>query len=204
MKLFVAVLRLAISATVVSAIVATFVDTASRATINPFNFFGFFTMQGNIITVVVLVLAAFATLAGRRQSEGLQLARGCATTYIAVVGIVYNLLLAGLEGGVSLAWANSVLHVVFPIYAVLDWVLFGDRAALPWRRIWLVLIYPFVWLVVVIVRGATDGWVPYPFLDPAQPGGYGTVALFGVGIAVSIGLVAVGTWAISRVRIVAV
>ena len=26
----------------------------------------------------------------------------------------------------------------------------------------------------MLVRGATDGWVPYPFLDPKN--GYGTVA----------------------------
>ena len=204
MRTFVAVLRLAVSLAVVSAIVATFFDTASRTAINPFNFFGFFTMQGNIITVVVLMLAAIATLAGREQSALLQLVRGCATTYIGVVGIVYNLLLAGLEGGVSLAWANWVLHVAFPIYAVLDWVVFGDRSPLPWRRFWVVLIYPFVWLIVVIIRGATDGWVPYPFLDPAQDGGYGTVALFGVGIAVSIGVVAALVWWLSRFRPVAV
>ena len=31
---------------------------------------------------------------------------------------VYNPLLTGLEGGVTLAWANDVLHVVIPIYAL--------------------------------------------------------------------------------------
>lgn len=194
-----AVARLAIVALVVTAIVATFFDTASRATINPFNFFGFFTMQSNIITAVVLFLAALATFTGRPQTPLLQFARACATTYIVIVGIVYNLLLSGLEGGVSLEWANWVLHVLFPIYAIADWILFGDRAALPWKRLWVVLIYPVFWIVVVILRGATDGWVPYPFLDPAT--GYGSVALYSLMIFITTVVVGALVFALSRVRV---
>ena len=83
-----------------------------RATINPFNFFGFFTVQSNIILVVVLLVASIESLSGRRRSRSLMVARGCATTYMVITGVVYNVLLAGLEGGVSLAWANSVLHII--------------------------------------------------------------------------------------------
>lgn len=196
----VATLRLAVVTLVVVAIVATFLDTAGRTVINPFNFFGFFTMQSNIITAVVLALAALTTLRGRTQPPLLHLARACATTYIVIVGIVYNTLLTDVEGGVSLAWANTVLHVVFPIYAALDWTLFGDRGAIAWRRLWVVLVYPLAWIVVVIIRGATDGWVPYPFLDPAT--GYGTVALYCLGIAVAVLAVAIVVFGISRRQII--
>lgn len=195
-----AVLRSLMVLVVATAIVATFFDTASRATINPFNFFGYFTMQSNIITAVVLLLAALATFRGRPQTPLLVLARACATTYIVIVGIVYNTLLAGLEGGVSLEWANWVLHVAFPIYAALDWILFGDREALTWRRLWVVLIFPVVWIIVVIIRGATDGWVPYPFLDPSL--GYGVVAMYSVGIFVVTVIVGAIVFALSRVRII--
>lgn len=195
-----ATIRLIVVIGVAVSIVATFFDTASRATINPFNFFGFFTMQSNIITAVVLLIAALTTFRGGQQGPTLVLARACATTYIVIVGIVYNLLLAGLEGGVSLEWANWILHVAFPIYAALDWILFGDRFAVPWKKIWLVLIFPLVWIVVVLVRGATDGWVPYPFLDPAT--GYGSVALYSVVILIAVVVVAAAVWALSRVRII--
>lgn len=195
-----AALRLAMVVIVGTAIVATFFDTASRATINPFNFFGYFTMQSNIITAVILLLAAIATFRGRPQTPLLVLARACGTTYIVIVGIVYNLLLTGLEGGVSLEWANWVLHVAFPIYAALDWILFGDKSVVPWKRLWVVLIYPVLWTAVVIIRGATDGWVPYPFLDPAT--GYGSVAVYCVVIFVATVLVAAIVFALSRVRII--
>lgn len=195
-----ATLRLAMVALVVVAIVATFFDTASRVTINPFNFFGYFTMQSNILTAAVLLVAALATFRGRAQTPGLVLARACATTYIVIVGIVYNTLLAGLEGGVSLDWANWVLHVAFPIYAALDWILFGDRTALPWKKLWIVLIYPVIWIVVVIIRGATDGWVPYPFLDPAT--GYGSVAIYSIVISIATIIVGTVVFALSRFRII--
>jgi hypothetical protein len=192
-------LRAAVGALGFVAIGATFFDTASRATINPFNFFGFFTLQSNILVVVVMLTSAVVIFAGRTQSAALLLARACVTTYIVIVGIVYNTLLAGLEGGVTLEWANFVLHVAIPIYAAIDWVLFADREPIEWRRFWVVLVYPIVWLVVVLVRGATDGWVPYPFLDPAQ--GYGVVAAYCVGIALAIAIVGSLVWAVSRVRV---
>lgn len=195
-----AILRLASVALVAVAIMATFLDTASRTTINPFNFFGFFTMQSNIITATVLSVTALTTFTGRPQTQLLMFARACTTTYIVIVGIVYNLLLAGTEGGIALEWANWVLHVAFPIYAALDWTLSGDRSPLPWKRLWVVLIYPVIWIVVVIIRGATDGWVPYPFLDPAT--GYGSVAVYFV--VISLGTMTIGAivFALSRVRII--
>ncbi|RXZ72015.1 Pr6Pr family membrane protein [Agromyces albus] len=194
-------LRLLVVLVIATAIVATFFDTASRATINPFNFFGYFTMQSNIITAVILLLAAVATFRGRPQTPLLVLLRACATTYIVIVGIVYNTLLTGLEGGISLDWANWVLHVAFPVYAALDWILFGDRSAVPWRNLWVVLIFPAVWIVVVLIRGATDGWVPYPFLDPAQ--GYGIVAMYCIVIFIATVVVGALVFAISRVRVIA-
>jgi hypothetical protein len=196
MRTVVAVLRIVVALVAAVAIVATLLDTASRASINPFNFFGFFTIQGNIIALAALLATGAAGLSSRRQSKNLVLFRACATTYIVVVGVVYSTLLAGLEGGVSLPWANFVLHVALPIYAALDWILIPDRKNVPWHRFWIVLVYPAVWLVVVLVRGATDGWVPYPFLDPGN--GYGVVAGYAVGIAVAISAAGAAVWGVSR------
>lgn len=179
-----------------SAVVATFLDSASRSTINPFNFFGFFTIQSNVFGIVVVFALAAVAVAGLPPSRALDLARACATTYLVIVGIVYNTILAGLAGGVALPWANTVLHVVMPIYFVLDWAFVRDRRALEWRRFWVVLVYPLVWLAVVVVRGATDGWVPYPFLDPGS--GYGAIALYAIGIGLAFALAGSAVWASSR------
>jgi len=68
MKLLAPSLRLTIVLLGIAAIVSTFFDTATHATINPFNFFGFFTMQSNIIVVIVLAVSAFVSFSGRHQS----------------------------------------------------------------------------------------------------------------------------------------
>lgn len=189
----VALARLTMVALVVAAVVATVAEAASRTTINPFNMFGYFTVQSNIILAVVYVAVAVPVLRGRSARRPVQpaddrlvLARACAVTYIAVVGVVYALLLAplGAAGGVPVAWANLALHVVTPLFGVADWLLAPDRRRLPLRNVGIMLVYPAVWVAVVLVRGATDGWFPYPFLDPAT--GYPTIVVYVLAIAVSI------------------
>jgi hypothetical protein len=97
---------------------------------NPFNFFGFFTIQSNLILAAVYLLSALAPRALGEPTRSL--VRAAATTYIVIVGIVYATLLAPFEeaGGVPLPWANVVLHVVTPVYGIVDWLLFRDRVRL--------------------------------------------------------------------------
>ena len=142
-------IRLALAAVIVLAVVATLADTARRAGgINPFNFFGYFTIQSNLLFAAVLVAGGVRFRArrvpSRSDSEWLDYARASSAVYIVIVGVVYNTLLAPLAeaGGVPVPWANTVLHVVAPIIGALDWVAVGDRPALDWRRLWVPLIYP--------------------------------------------------------------
>ncbi|MET0954861.1 MAG: Pr6Pr family membrane protein [Cryobacterium sp.] len=199
---YLAALRLLLALFTLVAVTATFFSTAARATVNPFNFFGFFTIQANILAAVVLGGTAVLCLLGRRDPPWLGVARAATTAYMIVVGIVYNTLLTGLTGGVALPWANTVLHVVFPLYCLADWLLFADRPAQPWRLLWLVLIYPVLWTTVVLLRGATDGWVPYPFLSPTA--GYGSVFTYVLLIAVAFIASGAAVWGLSRLRILTV
>jgi hypothetical protein len=199
MRLAFAVLRITAAVISLAAIAATFFDTAARTAINPFNFFGFFTVQSNIFTAIVLLVVGVAGFSRRKRSHRLDLAFAAATSYIVVVGVVYNTLLAGQAGGIDVPWANTVLHVIVPIYVALDWLLFGDRRRIPIKRLWIILVYPIVWLLVVLLRGATDGWVPYPFLAPAT--GYGSVAVYCVLIALVIAAVGLLVLWYSRVRV---
>ncbi len=184
MRIPVAVVRIALAVAILAAVVATHLEAASRVAVNPFNLYGYFTIQSNVIAAVILLISGFVACSGRRQGPWLSLLRALATTFLVIVGLVYATLLAplGAAGGVPIPWANAVLHIVSPIVIVLDWLLVGDRVRIPLSRFWVVLIYPAVWTTVVLIRGATDGWVPYPFLDPKQ--GYGVVALYSAAILV--------------------
>ncbi|GAA1822410.1 hypothetical protein GCM10009750_00990 [Agromyces salentinus] len=127
-----------------------------------FDYFGYFTNQTSLLTSIVLLFAGVIGIAGRTAPRGLPGARAIATTCLLVVAVVYNVLVPGT--GSAPVWVSAFLHVVFPVAVALDWLLVGDRPALPWQRLWIVLPYPVLWVAVVLFRGVTDGWVPYGFL----------------------------------------
>jgi hypothetical protein len=155
-----------------------------------------------MIIAVAFAVTLVAAARRKRADLGVSLLRGAATVYIATTGIVYNTLLTNVDVSANVQWSNDILHKVIPAYAVLDWLLFSDRSKLLLRHVWWFLIYPAVWTIVVLVRGATDGWVPYPFLNPDL--GYGVVALYCLGVAVSIVLMGILVIGMSRLRLVKV
>jgi hypothetical protein len=186
----VAIARLLVALLTVVAIGATFTAVAGKTAINPFNFFGFFTIQSNLFDVVVLLVGGVRLLRGTAPGTAWTVVRWALTDFMVIVGLVYALLLAplGAAGGVPLPWANTIVHVVTPVFALVDWFVAPDRLRTPLRLTWVLLLYPAVWLTVVLVRGATDGWVPYPFLDPKN--GYRYVA--GMSALVALAFVVVG------------
>lgn len=202
MRTLVNALRLIAVIAAVAAIVAQWLVSSKLDSYNPWNFFGYFTIQSNVFIALALGAALVSTARRQRQGIALSVFRGAATVYIATTGIVYNTLLVHVDVQTSVPWANDVLHRILPVYAVLDWLLFSDRGRLLLRHVWWFLVYPAVWLVVILVRGATDGWVPYPFLDPSL--GYGVVALYCLGVAVFIALMGVLVVGMSRLRLVKV
>ena len=92
--------------------------------------------------------------------------------YLTVTFFVVIVLLSGVDVQLDLVWVDVVLHKLFPVVVVLDWLVDPPMVRLTNRDALLWLVYPIVWVVVTLVRGAADGWYPYPFLDPAK-GGYG-------------------------------
>ncbi|SDQ69658.1 hypothetical protein SAMN02800687_2442 [Curtobacterium sp. UNCCL20] len=202
MRIIVNSLRLIAVIAVVAAILAQWLVSSKLDSYLFWNFFGYFTIQSNIMIALALAATLVASVQRKRGAVGLSVFRGASTVYIATTGIVYNTLLVSVDVQTSVQWSNDVLHKIMPVYAVLDWLLFSDRARLLFRHIWWFLLYPAVWLVVILIRGATDGWVPYPFLDPDL--GYGVVALYCLGVAVFIALMGVLVVGMSRLRIVKV
>jgi hypothetical protein len=160
------------------------------------NFFSYFTIQSNVIAVVVLAGGALADPGGPRWAY----LRGAATLYIVITGLVYNTLLINVSVGVASPWVNDVVHRIVPALMLLDWILFSPwarthvAAALGW------LAYPLAYVAYTLLRGPHVDWYPYPFLDPRLDGGYGRVALYTVVLALVFALLAVVVNAIGRWR----
>jgi hypothetical protein len=171
---------------VLAAIVAQALALSNANAFNATRFFAFFTIQSNLVGVAALAWV----LADRDKprSRALELLRGAAAVYLTITFFVVIFLLSGVDVQLQLGWVDFVLHKFFPVVVVLDWILDPPRTRLGFRDVAVWLVYPLVWTALTIVRGAVDGWYPYPFLDPAH-GGYGQVAV--TVVAVTIGFVVV-------------
>ena len=192
-KLFFAVL-------VFIAIIVQFIIGSIRTGFMPVNFFSFFTIESNVFAAIVFILGAVGYIRGR-HIQSITGLRGAALVYMTLTGVVYVLLLSGLEESLQtpIPWINFVLHYMFPVVVIADWFIDrpGERVSYRTAALW--LIFPLVWVFYTLIRGPIAHWYPYPFLNPAN-GGYGQVAIICLVITVFVCLLCVGAVLMSGSR----
>ncbi|WP_295780664.1 Pr6Pr family membrane protein [uncultured Microbacterium sp.] len=217
------VARAVAAVAIAAAVVAQFISSASGAAAagrdiatTVANFFSFFTILSNVSAAVVLLLLAVRHLRRRRSTRdgaeidppALATALAYVSTYMIVTGVVYNLLLRGLPlQPETVGWSNEILHVWGPLFLLLDVLLGAGRRRLPWTAALGAAVFPIAWIVYTLLRAPlitnpTTGapyWYPYPFLDP-NTGGWSSVVVYIVVIAVAIVALAFGIVAIGRAR----
>lgn len=179
--------RFAVAGLIFWAVIAQFIHGSNVANFSAVNFFSYFTILSNIFIAIVFTVEAIVVLSGKQPSQWLECTRGATIVYMVTTGIVYALLLSQYPLGLTMPWVNSVLHQIVPVAAAIDWILMPPRQAIPPRLWWSWLIFPLVYVTYTLLRGPTVDWYPYPFLNPDQPGGYGRVALYCLGITVAMG-----------------
>lgn len=138
---------------------------------------GYFTPLANAAGAVAL---AAAGIAGAREARWIALLRVNAATYLVVVGAVYWAMLAQ-HTTAFFPWANAILHGGAGAMLLADWLVVKPRIHLPLSSLWSVLSLPALWVSYLFVRAFLDGWVPYPFLDPAR----GALAIAGTLAAIA-------------------
>lgn len=189
------VLRVAFAVLAIVALVSLPLRNSDVETFSIANFFSYFTIQSNVIAMIVLLVGGLRDPAGHRW----QLVRGAATLYLVITGVVYAVLLADVDVALTDRWINDILHRIMPIVMVLDWVLVPVALGISARLIGAWLIYPFVYGVYTLVRGPVVDWYPYPFLDPGHQGYVsliiGLVVLTGVFALLALAVVSVGALA---------
>jgi len=78
-----------------------------------------------------------------------------------------------------------------PIVVVGDWLLSPPKKSVSYRMVALWIIFPVIYVIYTLIRGAIVTWYPYPFLNPLTSS-YLQVAILSVVIAVFVVLVAFG------------
>ena len=184
--------RLGFATLTILAIVAQAADLYARGTFVPQNFFSYFTIQSNLIAVVVFLgsVAWWRTA----PSPSWELIRGASVLHMTITFVVFALLLSGTNVDTALPWVDTALHRVMPLAVIADWLIDPPRHSIPFRTSLRWTTFPLLWAAYTLVRGAIVDWYPYPFLDPAN-GGYASVAVYVVAILIfGIVLCAVIAW----------
>ncbi len=167
-------------------------------------FFNFFTILSNLLVAISLtiVLVSPGAAAGRFFAKPSVIA--AIAVYIFIVGLVYNSIL-------RYTWhptgrdrvADELLHVAVPVLYIVYWLAFAPKGSLQWKSPFYWLVFPALYIIYALIRGAAEGFYPYPFINVTDLG-YGKVALNSAGlmlvfIIAGMIIVAIGKW-ISRSR----
>ncbi len=164
-----------------------YITAGTRATSVPemlIRFISYFTIQTNLLVAVcyTTLLMAPGTAWGRFFAKQQSLA--AITVYIIIVGLIYNTILRVLWSPVGLQrTVNELLHSVVPVLCVVYWLVFAGKDQLQWKNVFPWLIYPFIYIIYILVRGSLSGFYPYPFISTDHLG-LNKVLVNSAGIAV--------------------
>ena len=183
------VVRVALASIAIVAMTYQFATLNVRPDYAKGNFFGFFTIQSNIIGVTALF--ALVLVPRARRSPLFDGARSAAVLYMAITGVVFALLLAGLQEDLqtTIPWVDFVVHKLMPVVLVADWLVDPPRHRLPRWTVLAWLSYPLAWFGYTLARGEVVDWYPYPFVDVSRIGYDGVL---GRSVVLAIGFAAAG------------
>ena len=133
-------------------------------------FFTFFTILTNILVAMVF------TVNWLQPKNSFQFfnkpnTQVAIAVYIFVVGFVYNTILRFIwqpKGWDKLA--DELLHLVIPVVYILFWYFKFSKKEINYRSIFSWLLFPMIYIVVVMIRGYFSGYYPYPFLHVGNLG----------------------------------
>jgi hypothetical protein len=134
-------------------------------------YLSFFTISTNLLVAgsLSVLVAAPQSCAGRwlvRASV-----QSAIAVYIILVAIAYELLLRRLWKPTGLQFvADLTLHDLTPLLYLAYWALCVPKGRLEWGHIPAWIVYPGIYLLYMLARGAATGLYPYPFLDAAALG----------------------------------
>ncbi len=146
-------------------------------------FFSYFTILTNLLvaiyfTSLLFFKEAIITAFCRKYTTVTAL-----TIYILVVGLIYNLVLRQIW--TFTGWgriSNELLHTITPFYFLWYWFFIVQKSTLPFRSSLNWTLYPLVYMVYTLIRGAILHTYPYPFID-VNSLGYSRVLINCIGVA---------------------
>ena len=134
-------------------------------------YFSYFTLNSNLVLALCITFLLFEPVGKVSAFFSSQAFQTAVAVYIFIVGLIYNTVLRFLWSPQGLQMVlDELQHLVNPLLFILYWVFFSNKAQLPRNSFWYWLIFPLVYIFLVLLRGGFSGFYPYPFLDVAKLG----------------------------------
>lgn len=134
-------------------------------------FFSFFTILTNSLVAIYFTLISFKI---RKVTFTILKKPGtltAITSYITIVGLVYQIILRHLWHPTGLQMVvDELLHTAIPIIVMLYWYLYENKSPVHYRNIPNWLIYPLLYLFYILIRGSMSNFYPFPFVDVSNIG----------------------------------
>ena len=129
-------------------------------------FFSFFTILTNLMVGVYFTLLFY--LGKNKIKSVIQKPEmlTAVTVYITIVGLVYQIALRHLWEPTGLQKIiDELLHSIIPLLVVVYWYFYENKKSVFYKSCFQWLIYPLVYLVYILIRGAYSNLYPYPFVN---------------------------------------
>jgi hypothetical protein len=125
-------------------------------------FLSFLTIQINLIAGVITTCAT----AGIRRFERRGGIRSAVAAYMIAGSIIFILALQPYwnHRGAQLL-ADGLLHYVMPLLYLAFWLAAAPKKQLRWRDPFIWLIYPAIYILLVLAFARMSGFCPYPMID---------------------------------------
>jgi len=134
-------------------------------------YFSYFTILTNLMVAVccTTLLSKFNSKLKRFFSK--QSTLTAITVYITIVGIVYNIILRFLWKPQGLQWVvDELLHSIIPALFIALWIFFISKGKITGKSVLAWMLYPLIYLILVLTRGYYSSFYPYPFIDAGKIG----------------------------------
>lgn len=129
-------------------------------------FFSFFTILTNLLVAIFFTSKVFhfsGKMAAIFSKKG---ALTSITTFILIVGIVYQVVLRFIWNPQGMQMiVDELLHTIIPLLVLIYWFFFSNDEKSTFKNSIIWLLYPFIYLIFVMIRGFFSDYYPYSFLN---------------------------------------
>lgn len=154
-------------------------------------FFSFFTILTNTLVALYFSSKAFELKRFPFSIFHKAGALTAITTFILIVGLVYQIALRGIWQPSGLQYlVDELLHSVVPLWVLIYWGFIVSNIDLKFKPVSNWIIYPICYLLFVLIRGHFSGFYPYPFLNIANIGYLNTFQNIGLIILLFLSILA--------------